>query len=305
VGFVFSLTGWDFYRSFLKKSGFKQDKGTIKMRLSKLSFVLALILPAGLVQAQTTLSAGTVHYTILQGDKSVGTSETTVTPTDTGYSISSRGEMHLSKFSYSFTNDQNLDRALNLVSDKITGTVNGSPVTFTVNADPSGRQFQIVVNAKGKDTQSTIDRHQHLALLPDLDSAGYILLTRIGMENPAVSWILIPKETGLLVPSVYKHDVSVRGRLDGHEIDVQHTTVTVSAQNAVNVELFYTPEGHLLEADLPQQNFYVVRDGFKLINRPKFEPPRSPEGGAPAPQQGGAPQYPAPQGAPPPQVQQQ
>jgi hypothetical protein len=276
------------------------------MRISTVS-LLTLILPAVLVPAQTqssvALSPGSSHYTILQGDKTVGSSDDTIAVTATGYSISSRGELHLSKFSYSFTNDQNLDHMLNLVTDKITGTVNGSPVTFTVNADPSGREFHIDVNAKGNESQNTIDRHQHLALLPDLDSAGYMMLTQIGLESPAVSWILIPKETGLLVPSVYKQDAGVRGHLDGRDIDVQHTTVTVSAQNAINVELFYSPEGRLLEADLPQQNFFVVRDGFHLINRPKFASPRSPEGGAPPPQN--APRYSTPQGAAPPQVQQQ
>lgn len=279
------------------------------MRLSNFSFFLALLLPAGLVEAhaqsQPTLPAGTSHYTILQGDKTVGSSDATVTPAGPGCTITSHGDVHLSKFSYSFTNVQNLDHMLNLVSDKITGTVNSSPVSFTVNADPSGREFHIDVNAKGKDTQNTVDRHQHLALLPDLDPAGYMLLTQIGLENPPVSWILIPKQDGLLVPSVYNPDASVRGRLDGHEIDMRHMTVTVSAQNSVTVELFYTPDGRLLEADLPEQNFFVVRDGFKLINRPKFAPPRSPEGSALPPQQSAPPQYSAPQGAPPPQVQQQ
>lgn len=276
------------------------------MRLSSFSFLLALLLSAGMVHAQPALTAGSSHYTILQGDKTVGSAETTVTPAASGYTVTSHGEMHLSKFSYSFQNDQNLDRMLNLVGDKITGTVNSSPVTFTVNSDPSGREFHIDVNAKGKDTQNTVDRHQHLALLPDLDPAGYVLLTQIGLENPPVSWILIPKEDGLLVPSVYKRDANVRGHLDGREIDVQHTTVTVSAQNAISVELFYSPEGRLLEADLPEQNFYVVQDGFKLINRPKFAPPRGPDGSNPPPsQQSAPPRYSAPQGAPPPQVQQQ
>jgi hypothetical protein len=277
------------------------------MRHSNFCFLLALLLPAGLVHAQSqpALSAGATHYTILQGDKTVGSSDATITPTGPGYTITSHGDVHLSKFSYSFTSTQTLDHVLNLINDKITGTVNGSPVTFTVNADPSGREFHIDVNAKGKDTQNTVDRHQHLALLPDLDSAGYMLLTQIGLENPPVSWILIPKQDGLLVPSVYKRDADVRGRLDDHDIDVQHMTVTVSAQNSVNVELFYTPDGRLLEADLPEQNFFVARDGFKLTNRPKFAPPRSPDGSAPPPPQSGAPQYSAPQGAPPPQVQQQ
>ncbi|HTV06183.1 MAG TPA: hypothetical protein VME86_12515 [Acidobacteriaceae bacterium] len=259
------------------------------MRFSRLSFLVALLLPAAMVQAQTALSAGTSHYTIYQGDKTVGSSEFTVTPTAAGYTIASHGDMRLSKFSYNFSNTQNLDHMLNMVSDQITGTVNGSPVTFTVNADPTGRQFHISVNAKGQTTQNTVDRHQHLALLPDLDSAGYMLLMRIGLENPQISWVLIPKETGLLVPSVYQHDANVRGKLNGREIDALHTTVTVSAQNSVNVELFYTPEGRLLEADLPEQNFDVVLDGFKLINRPQYAPPRSPEGNS-APPQGAPPQ---------------
>lgn len=275
------------------------------MRLLSFSFLLALVLPAGMIQAQTVLSAGSSHYSVLQGDKTVGSSEFTVTPTAAGYTISSRGELHLSKLNYSFTNSQNLDHMLNLVSDQITGTVNGSLVTFTVHADPTGREFQINVDAKGNDTPNTVDRHQHLALVPDLDAAGYTLLTRVGMENPQVSWVLIPKENGLLVPSVYTRDANVRGRMDGHDIDVLHMTVTVSAQNAINLELFYNQQGRLLEADLPEQNFFVVRDGFKLINRPKFAPPRSPDANAPPPQQNGAPQYPAPQGAPPPQIQQQ
>ena len=275
------------------------------MRFSSFSFFLALLLPAGMVHAQVDLRAGSSHFTILQGDKTVGSSETTVTATAAGYSISSHGDLKLSKFDYTLDNKQSLDHMLNLVNDQITGTVNGSPVTFTVNADPTGREFHISVNAQGKDAQNTIDRHQHLALLPDLDSAGYILLTRIGLEHPQVSWVLIPKQDGLLVPSVYTHEANVHGRMDGQDIDVQHTSVTVSAQNAVTVELFYTPEGRLLEADLPEQNFYVVRDGFKLIDRPKFAPPRSPEGNAQPPQQGAPPQYPAPQGAPPPQVQPQ
>jgi hypothetical protein len=253
------------------------------MRFSSFSFLLALLIPAGVVQAQTAIPAGSEHYKIFQGDKVVGSSQYSVTPTAAGYTITSSGDLRLSKFSYDFNNTQYLDHMLNLVSDRITGTVNGSAVTFTATSDPTGRQFNINVNAKGKDQQNKFDRHQHLALLPDLDAAGYMLLTRVGLENPQVSWVLIPKETGLLVPTVYNGDAAVRGRLGGREINVQHTTVAVSAQNAINVELFYTPDGQLMEADLPQQNFYVVRDGFKLINRPKFTPPRSPEPNVPPP----------------------
>lgn len=285
------------------------------MRFLNFSFLLALLLSTGLIQAQTALVAGTWHYTIYQNDKAVGTTDAMVTPTPAGYAITSRGELHLSKFSYSFENSQKLDHMLNLVSGQITGTVNGSPVTFAVSADSTGREFHIDVNAKGKQTQNTVDRHQHLALLADLDAAAFTVLTRIGMENPPVSWVLIPKETGLLVPSVYQRDADVPGTLNGATITVQHTTVTISAQNAVNVELFYTPDGRVLEADLPEQNFSVVLNGFKLTERPKFAPPRGSEANSPEqngspqyppqqyPPQQYPPQYPAPQGGPP-QLQQ-
>lgn len=269
------------------------------MRLSSFALTLALLLPVGVVQAQsqTQIPAGSSHFAIFQNDKNVGSSEFTVTPTAAGYTITSRGDLRLTKLTYSFTNTQNLDHMLNLVSDRISGSVNGSPVTFAVNSDPSGRQFNITVTAKDKTTQNTADRHQHLALLADLDAAGYMLLTRIGLQNPQVSWALIPKENGLLIPTVYQRNPSVGGRLNGREMSVNYTTVTVSAQNAISVELFYGQDGSLLEADLPQQNFYVIRDGFKLTNRPKFAPPRSPEQ---PPDQNGAPQQDSE-----PQIQQQ
>lgn len=275
------------------------------MRVFIFSLLLTVLPSAGLAQSQAILPAGFSHFTIMQNDKTVGATECTVTTTASGYTITSRGELHLTKLSYSLSNTQHLDHMLNLVNDEITGTVNGSPVTFSVSADSTGRQFNISVTAKGQTTQNTIQRHQHLALLADLDAAGYVLLNRIGLENPQISWALIPKQTGLLVPTIYTRDANVRARFNGRDIDVEHTTVTVSAQNAISVELFYDPNGRLMEADLPEQNFYVARDGFRLINRPKYAPPRSPEGNETPEQQNGAPQYSTPQGAPPPQVQQQ
>jgi hypothetical protein len=281
-------------------------------------FVLPGIAPAqsGIAPAptQVQLPAGSSHYVIYQGDKSVGSADRTVEVTPSGFALTSQGKMSLSKFSYSFTNTQHLDHALNLVSDQINGTVNGSPVTFSAHADSTGRQFQIEINAQGKQSQNTVDRHQHLVLLPDLDPAAYVLLVQIGLQSPPTSWVLIPKEQGLLVPTSYQDGSSVRGRLNGTQVDVLHKTVTVGEQNPISVELYYGRDGGLLEADLPEQNFFVVRDGFKLIDRPKPTPPRGtapppPQNGQQPQQQGaqspnGAPQYPAPQNGYP-QVQPQ
>jgi hypothetical protein len=298
------------------------------MRFSANLLFLALLLPAGITQAQSPsqapvqLPSGSAHFVIYQGDKSVGSADRTIQATPAGYAITSQGKMSLSKFNYSFTNTQHLDHALNLVSDQINGTVNGQTVTFTAHADSTGRQFQIDINAQGKQTQNTVDRHQHLVLLADLDPAAYTLLTHVGLDNPPTSWILIPKEQGFLVPSTYARDPSLRGRLNDTQVDVQHLTVTVGESNPISVELFYGRDGDILEADLPEQNFFVVRDGFKLIDRPKptlphgtAPPPpngQQPQNGQPQneqpptgqPPQNGAPQYPEPQGGVP-QMQQQ
>ena len=65
------------------------------MRFSSLAFLLALLLPGGMAEAQTQLPSGTSHFAILQNDKTVGSSEFTVAPTAAGYTITSRGELRL------------------------------------------------------------------------------------------------------------------------------------------------------------------------------------------------------------------
>ncbi len=275
------------------------------MRLAALrmsAWLLYVLLPA-IAFAQTPLAAGTGHYAVYQGDKTVGSGDYNIQPTPNGYTVTSHGKLSLTKFSYSFSNTQHLDSNLNLVSDQLSGTVKGSAVTFAVNADSTGRQFQINISANGRQTQNTVDRHQHLVLLPDLDPAAYVLLTRLAMENPPTSWILIPKENGILVPSSIIRGSSVRGQWNGSQMDVQHATISVNAENSVSVDIFYNSNGQVLEADLPQQNFFVVRDGFKLIDRPKPAAPNAPPPNG-SQQGGSARQYPAPQGGYPP-VQQQ
>ena len=276
------------------------------MRLSSasrfLGSLLSLLLPA-IVHGQTALTAGSVSYTVYQGDKVVGSADYNVQPTSSGFTVTSNGKLTLTKFSYSFTNTQHLDGERNLVSDQLSGTVNGSPVTFTVNSDSTGREFQLSISANGKQSQNTIDRHQHLVLLPDLDPAAYLLLTRVVMDNPANSWILIPKQDGILVPSTITRGSSVRGQLHNSQLDVQHATVAVGSESPVNIDLFYTSDGWVLEADLPQQNFFVVQDGFKLINRPKSLAQPEPTQSSAQPGKSAI-RYPAPQSGYPQMLQQ-
>ena len=266
-----------------------------------LAMVPALLLFAAVGYCQPALTAASAHYGFFQDGKPVGEGDYALQTTSSGYTITSHGKLNLTKFSYSFTNTQVLDTSLNLVRDQLDGTVNGSTVSFTAASDSTGRQFQISISANGKQTQNTVDRHQHLVLLPDLDPAAYLLLAHVAQENPRTSWILIPKEDGILVPSTITLGTGVRGELKGSQINVQHATVAVNSENPIDIDIFYTPDGQVLEADLPQQNFQVVRDGFKLLEHPKESAPRaqpqSPQSSnrsstKPSPQR-----FPAPQGA--------
>ncbi len=260
---------------------------------------------------------GTGHYTIVQANdgKTVGVADCNVGSLAAGYQIDSKGELKVDKFAYSFSNSNRVDDHLNIVRDQLSGTVNGTPVTFSLGSDPTGKQFLVNIAASGKNTTNSFDRHQHTVLLPDLDPAAYVEMAHFALEHPSTTWIVIPKQQGLLVPADYRTEADAHGTLQGQAVLVHHTSVAVSEQNSITVEIYYTNDGSLLEADLPEQNFYVIHDGFKLDSRPKYEPPR---GAAPSqagqvqqpaqqpvPQPQQPPQYSVPQGSAQPQIQPQ
>ena len=230
------------------------------------------------------------HYSIVQGDKKLGEAQYSVTPVAGGYALTSGGRMSLAKFSYGFHNESTVDSSFNLVRDTLSGSVNGtkahgSNISFSTASDATGREFQIQIAADGKQTTNTVDRHRNTVLVPDLDPAAYLLMARLALTGPQSAWVLIPKETGLLVPTAYEPQADVRGTLNGATIAVKHTTAALSDANSVTLELYYTADGQLLEADLNAQDFDVVRDGFRLLEHPAPTPP--PPGQAPPQQQPG------------------
>ena len=248
----------------------------------------ALSLP---MLAQSAPLAGSAHYTIVQGGKttkSLGDASYSVSPVSGGYTVTSSGQMSLAQFSYRFNNTVTVDSQLNLVRDQLNGTVKGASVGFGAASDASGRELNIDVTASGKQTTNTVDRHRNTVLIPDLDPGAYMLMVRVAAEKPATAWAVIPKENGLLVPATYLPKPTLTGTLNGAPVEVEHLTAVLGAQNAVTLELYFTPSDELLEADLSLQNFYVIRDGFKLTNRPPPTPP--PPGQAPTEAPGAQPQ---------------
>ncbi len=254
----------------------------------------SLLLSAAAASAQTALPSGGAHYTITQGGKTLGDAQYSVAPVQGGDTLTSSGQMKLDKFSYSFNNTVTVDTQGNLVRDQLTGSVHGAKasgnnIQFNTASDATGRSLQIQINADGKQTTNTVDRHRNTVLVPDLDPAAYTLMTHIAAQTPHTAWVLIPKENGILVPADYQPAADLRGTLNGQTITVKHSIAALSDQNSIVIELFYTGDGTLLEADLNAQNFYVTRDGFKLLNRPKpvapphGQAPQDPNGAQPSP----------------------
>src|ERR1700728_3559151 len=207
------------------------------MRLP-LFFVLAPVVLAGAAYAQApAVPGGQAHFNIIEANdgKTVGSADCTVTAAPNGYQIVSHGDLKMPKFTYSFANESRLDTGLNIVHDQLTGTVNGAQVTFHLASDASGRQFQVSIDASGKTTTNTFDRHQHTVLLPDLDSAAYIEMAHFAIEHPDVTWIVIPKQNGVLVPAQYNPESDVHGTFHGQPVDAHHTSVVVSEQNGISV----------------------------------------------------------------------
>jgi hypothetical protein len=264
---------------------------------------------------------GAAHYSIVQASdgKTVGTADCTVGSLATGYEIDSHGEIKLPKFSYTFTNSNRLDAQLNTVREQLGGAVNGAQVAFTLGSDSTGRQFLVNISATGKPaTTNSFDRHQHTVLVPDLDPAAYIEMAHFALAQTPTAWVVIPKQEGLLIPADYEAQPDAHGTLQGQAVLVHHASVAISEQNSITVEIYYTNDGSLLEADLPEQNFFVIHDGFKLNNRPTYQPPRG--SGAPPSQEPGQqqpyppqqqtqpqppPRYSVPQGTTTPRIQPQ
>lgn len=262
------------------------------MRLPLLSLLgFCVVLPG--LQAQTAgVPVGQSEYALVQADtgKTVGSAEATVTTVPGGYQIDSRGQLRMTKLTYSFANQNRLDPQLNIVRDQITGSVNGSTVTFNMASDSTGRTFQVTIVANGKTTNNSFDRHQRNVLLPDMDPAAYIEMAHLALGHPPTAWAVIPKQNGVLVPANYEPQPDAHGIFNGRSILVHHTRVVVSAENGISVEIYYGGDGTVYEADLPEQNFYVIRNGFHLQNRPQYRPPHgtAPPSGQQQQQQGSA-----------------
>ena len=226
--------------------------------------LLALGCVAGLAQSASFL--------VSQNGKQVGTASYTFTSTQAGYNSESLVRVSMQGLDYALSKTERLDKANRLLHVVASGTVNGTAVNIT--AKPDGAQVLLNISANGRATTTRLTAHNGAVFLPDFDpGALQTLLALTVTQRGSDLWAIIPKRSGSVVPVVMATYPQEQGTLNGKPVLVQHLTATIDGERT---EIFAGPRNELLQAELPQQGFALVRNGFVLT--PPKKPIAPPEG---------------------------
>jgi hypothetical protein len=226
--------------------------------------------------ALTTLipaAAQSGSFDIAQHGKPVGTASFNFSATPNGYDSTSVVRIAMPGLAYSLSKPEKLTPASHLRHVQLSATVNGAAVTVT--GAPDSAQLLLNISANGHSSTTRLDPHPAAVFLPDFDPGAFeTLLTLAVANNNRDLWAIIPKQAGSQIGSIVPITLATyadeQGTLDGKPVTVHHLVATIGA--AVT-QLFSGPENQLLQAELPQEGFALVRKGFVLT------PPASP--GAP------------------------
>lgn len=227
-------------------------------------FVLGFLVVAPAVSAQ----AGA--FDILLNGARVGTANCNFVTTGEGYTSTSIVRVSLQGLDYSLSKTETLSPSNELQQVLLNGVVNGQAVTIA--AVPDAGQFVLDISASGRKTTARLPAHAGAVMMPDFDPGALeTLLTLAVQHNNRDLWAIIPKKTGSILPVQLATYPDQQGTLDGKTIDVHHLVATIAD---AKVDLFSGPDNRLLQAELPQQGFAVVRHGFVL--KPPAQAPAPP-----------------------------
>jgi hypothetical protein len=224
-----------------------------------------------LVLGSLSASAQVSNFTIAQHGHPVGTASLHFPNTTGGRAFTSQVQISMQGLTYALSNSEELFPSNDLRHAQISATVNGSAVNLTAAADSA--QFLLNISANGHAATTRLDFHPAAVLLPDFDPGALQILLDLS-NSPADSrsglWAILPKQStnddGSAQPAsiqpiqlaTYRDE---QGTLDGKPITVHHLIATIAG---TQTELFSGPDNQLLQAELPQQGFALVRDGFVL-----------------------------------------
>lgn len=260
----------------------------MKRPLKTLAFLPVLVLLAcGPHADPIPVAAQSGDFTISLAGKPVGTANFRMTPTRAGYDSTSLVRIDMKGLNYAFSKTEQLSRASQLQHVQLSATVNNSAVNVT--GAPDSAQFLLNMSANGRSTTTRLAKQPAAVFMPDFDPGAFQTLLTLGRaSNNRDLWVIIPKNEGSIAPVQLATYADEQGTLNGATIAVHHLVATISGSIT---DLFTGPDNQLLQAELPQGGFALIRNGFVLKPPAKpLAPPTPPPG---TKQQPGAAQPPA------------
>ena len=220
------------------------------------------------------------NFQVAQNGHAVGTASFQFTATKEGFDSTSLVKVTMEGLDYALSKTERLSPANQLEHVQLSATVNGEAVN--VVAAPDAAQWLVNISASGKSSTTRLARHPGAVFLADFDPGALETLLALAVtQNNRDLWAILPKNAGSIEPVQLATYADQEGTLDGKPIPVHHMVATIAG---AQTELFSGPENQLLQAELLEEGFTLIREGFQL------KPPAKPvaplggvEGTPPAP----------------------
>jgi len=207
----------------------------------------------------------TGNFTVAQHGKNVGAASFNFTAGPTGYDSESQVSIKMDGLNYTLAKTERLSKASHFHHAQLNANVNGKVVSITADLAPKTDPTPAVllnITADGNTTNTPLAVHPGAVLLPDFDPGALETLLTLGVaQNSRDLWAIIPKKAGSVEPIQLATLADLQGTLDGKPIVVHHLQATIAG---APTDLFSGPENQLLQAELPQKGFALVRNGFVL-----------------------------------------
>jgi len=224
--------------------------------LFPISGILALIL----VASPDGIPAQSGNFEISQNGHAVGTATFRFAATKDGYDSISLVKVAMEGLDYALSKDEQLNSANQLQHAMLNAAVNGQAVS--VVASPDSAQFLLNISANGRSSTTRLAAHPGAVLLADFDAGALETLLALAVnQNNRDLWAILPKNAGSIEPVRLATYPDQQGTLDGKPIVAHHLVATIAG---ADTQLFSGPENQLLQAELPQPGFALVRKGFVL-----------------------------------------
>lgn len=219
---------------------------------------LALISIAALLGLSA--AAQSASFIVSQHGRSVGTASFNFISSPRGYESTSIVHVAMQGLNYALSKTERLTSARHLRHVQLSATVNNTAVNVT--AAPDAAQLLLNIAANGHATTARLAAHPGAVFLPDFDPGALeTLLSMAVARNNRDLWAIIPKKSGSIAPIQLATYADEQGTLDGKPIVVHHLVAAIAG---ASTDLFSGPDNQLLQAELPQQGFALVREGFVL-----------------------------------------